>query len=59
MKKACVILGAGASADASSRGGPLPNAVWTPPLANELFQFDKRPIFWEVARIQAPRGPSR
>ena len=50
MKKICVILGAGASKDAWSKGGPPRQNSWTPPLANELFQFDTRDLFWQVAK---------
>jgi hypothetical protein len=46
-----VILGAGASKDAWSKGGPPRQNSWTPPpLANELFQFDTRDLFWQVAK---------
>jgi hypothetical protein len=51
MKKVCVILGAGASKDAWSKGGPPWQNSWIPPLANELFQFDgAREPFWQVAK---------
>ena len=45
-----MILGAGASKDAWSKGGPPRQNSWTPPLANELFQFDARDLFWQVAK---------
>ncbi len=44
-----VILGAGASADASNPGGPPADARWRPPLAKDLFRFDAHPNYWEVA----------
>ena len=52
MKKpVCVILGAGASADAWSEGGPVPRSTGLrPPVARELFNFGSRADFYSVAR---------
>lgn len=44
MKKVCVILGAGASADAWNASGPPATPEWKPPLAKEL--FGQRDTFW-------------
>jgi len=46
MPKACVILGAGASLDVRNEGSPIMNGTLTPPLAKELFDFQKREAFW-------------
>ncbi len=47
--KIAVILGAGASTDAASPGGPPADAQWRPPLAKDLFRFDAHPNYWQVA----------
>ena len=44
-----VILGAGASADASNPGEPPARPEWQPPLAKDLFRFDAHPNYWAVA----------
>jgi hypothetical protein len=49
-EKVCVILGAGASADAWNVGGPLRDNDWAPPLAKELFQLGARKVFGKVAQ---------
>ncbi len=47
--KVGVILGAGASWDAWSPGGPPPTQPeWRPPLAKDLFLFGEHPIYWNV-----------
>lgn len=38
MKKACVILGAGASFDCASEGSQIHNEAWRPPLTIDLFR---------------------
>ena len=50
--KVCVILGAGASADASNEGGPPANPTWKPPLASEL--FGRRMVFQSGAARPYP-----
>lgn len=48
-KKVGVILGAGASADAWNRGGPVPRPEgWRPPLAKDLFRPGERANFWSI-----------
>lgn len=47
-KKACVILGAGASWDVANDGAPIKRPEFRPPLARELFNMQKRPEFWTV-----------
>jgi hypothetical protein len=44
-KPVCVILGAGASADAWNSGGPSRSGNWNPPVAAELFNFGRREVF--------------
>jgi len=47
-KKACVILGAGASYDVANDGAPIRNPELRPPLARELFNMEKRREFSNV-----------
>ena len=45
MKKACVILGAGASHDVHNQGWYVNDPVWKPPLAADLFNIAKNEVY--------------
>ena len=48
MKKACVILGAGASHDVHNQGWYVNDAKWKPPLAADLFNVAKNPAYARI-----------
>lgn len=56
MDKTCVILGAGASRDVYGPGSTIKmlGEMWKPPLAKDLFAFNKFPQYWEI--VEPYRG---
>lgn len=57
LPKACVILGAGASADVWNGSAPKLTSDYKPPLARDLFAIEKHPRYFEVlSRYPAARS---
>jgi len=50
MNKVCVIVGAGASHDVKNEGARLIDPNWQMPLARDLFDIDKHPVYEQVLK---------
>ena len=54
--KACVILGAGASYDARNESSPVKRIEMRPPMAEELFNIEENPIYWNEVMFDSFPG---